>query len=203
LTHWALAHSPSSQSRAHAEDEEGQGEDEADEEAALLVVEFGRARGCFRVFHLFPLGRFDHIVASGADGADDVGPAELASGVGDDRFFVGVVHVGRQYAIHAPHFALDVAGAVGAGHACDGQLEGVGDDPVAGVGDALENGRGLNHGGVVAKGELFAGVVDFGRGHALHFFGFAGNVGRAVGAGHAGDGDGEFFGSHSLVIGYW
>ena len=35
---------------AHAENEEGQGEDGADEEAALLVVEFGRAGCCFRVF---------------------------------------------------------------------------------------------------------------------------------------------------------
>ena len=121
----------------------------------------------------------------------------MACGVGDDSFFVGVVHVGREHAIQPPHFALDVAGAIGAGHARDGQFEGVGDDPVASVGDRIENGRGLDHGGVVAKSELFGGVVDLGRGHALYFFGFAGNVSRTVGTGHARDGDGEFFGGHN------
>ena len=194
---------------AHAEQKQRHRKDKADDEAALLVFDFGFAGGGFGIFQgvigTSPVACRDHIITSLAHGGDQIAACGCAGSITHHGFFISVIDFGGEHAIYFVQAALDGVGAVGAGHAQEREFGNGRGHFIPCLLNTRNHLRGhilrLHQRRVVGKRHLFAGVVHRRPGDAFHFLGAAFHRRHTVGAGHAHNGQSKLllFGHRSSV----
>ncbi len=190
---------------AHAQQEQRQGEDDADEQSLLLVIDLRFARGRFGVGRVGVVGcRRNHVITRLAHSGHQVGPRRRAGGIAHRGPLAGVVDRGLDHAVDLVERPLNGVGAVGASHAQQRQFDFGRGHVVAGAADAVDDviGDGCRtaDGGVIGDGDLLAGKINGRVGDALDLFGITLHRGHAVGAGHTDDGEGQLFLTHALFL---
>ena len=182
-------HGEEAQIAGHGDDKQRDGENQADDQVALLLVDFflaGQRLGVFRV-----AARFEHFKPGGGDCAAQIGLADQGGDIANLSAFGGVADLRLAHAFHRGEGFFQAAGVVVVAHALDDQIGFAFGDPVPGALHAADQ---IIQGGsqrIKFDGRPFGGKVDRRALHAVHLFQVAFHGCRAVGAGHAGNGKGD------------
>ena len=169
----------------HGQQQQGDGEDGAEQHLAAHVRHFLGARLTLLILTAQTGLRFKDLVARLADGGLELTGAHAGGQVRDAGAFSGEVDGSAEYPVDFLQGPFDAADAVGAGHALHAQVDVAQDRLVADGLDLVEQRLRCGDGRVVRDGGAFGGQVDGGVFHAVDFLQAAFDSSHAVGAGHA------------------
>ncbi len=191
-------HAQQAEIAGHAEQEQRHRKGHADPELARLIADLGLAGGALHILGGLAFAGHDHVIARVADRLLDRLQTDDARQVLDAGPLAGQVDVGRHDPIQPLQRALDGQGAVGAGHAGDRQL-GLGRRHIIpDVPDQRKKLALIYRRRIIDHRRLFGGQVHRRFLDAVQALQVPLDGQRAVGAGHARDGQGYLFGCHLL-----